>query len=54
MDLVIKSKIKEAVKGMNVSSSVADALNKRVEQILKEAADRAKANNRKTVMSQDI
>lgn len=53
-DLIIKSKIKEAVPDLNVSAEVADALNKKVGQILKEAAERAKANGRRTLQGRDI
>ncbi|MBS3083122.1 hypothetical protein J4454_04240 [Candidatus Pacearchaeota archaeon] len=45
MELVIKSKLKDAVKGLRVSSELAEALNKKVEAMLKEAAERAKANH---------
>ena len=54
VDVIVKSKIKECCKGMNVSGAVAEALNKKVEQLLAEAAERAKANSRKTVMAQDL
>ncbi len=54
MSLIVRSKIKEVCEGMNVSGGVADALEKKVEQILKDAVERAKANKRKTVMPQDI
>ena len=54
MELVIKSKIKDAVKGKRVSSELAEALNKKVEQILKEAAERAERNGRGTVMPHDL
>lgn len=53
-DLIIKSKIKEAVRELNVSSDVPEALNKKVEQILKEAAARAKANGRRTLQARDL
>ena len=53
VDLIIKSKIREAV-GLNVSSEVPDALNKKVEVILKEAAERAKANGRRTLQARDL
>ena len=53
-DLIVKSKIKEAVKGMNVGSDVAAALNKIVEWHLEKAAERAKANGRRTVQGRDL
>ena len=55
VELVIKSKIKEAVpKDLRISVELADALNKKIEQILKESAERAKANHRTTILPQDI
>ncbi len=54
VDLIVKSKIKVAVPNMNVASDVPDALNKRVEQLLKEATVRAKANGRRTVQARDL
>jgi histone H3/H4 len=53
-DLIVKSKIKEAVKDLNVSGDVAEALNKKVEELLKEAAERAKANGRRTLQARDL
>ena len=53
-DIIVKSKIKEAAKGMNVSSDVAEALNKKVYSILEEASERAKANGRRTLQARDI
>ncbi len=54
VDLIIKSKIKDAVKGMNVSGDVPEALNKRVTKLLEEAAERAKANGRRTLQARDL
>ena len=53
-DLIVKSKIKEAVKDLNVASDVADALDKKVAVLLEEAAARAKANGRRTLQARDI
>ena len=39
---------------MSVAAEVADALNKKVEQILKDAAERAKANGRRTLQARDL
>lgn len=52
--LVVRSKIKDAAKGMNVAGDFADALSKRVEELVKEASRRAKENNRKTVQARDL
>lgn len=54
MSLIVKAKIKEYAKGFNVSGDLADAMNKKVEQLLKDACARAEANGRKTVMAKDI
>ena len=53
-ELIVKSKIKSAVPGLNVASDVAHALNKVVEELLKKAAERAKANNRRTLQAKDL
>jgi len=53
-DLIIKSKIKEAVPELNVAGEVAEALNKKVENLLKEASERAKANGRRTLQARDL
>jgi len=54
VDLIIKSKIKEAAEGLNVSSDVPSALNKKVESLLKSAVERAKANGRRTLQARDL
>ena len=54
IDLIIKSKIKAAVPDMSVAAEVANALNKKVIQILEEAAKRAKLNGRRTVQARDL
>ncbi|MAG38371.1 DUF1931 domain-containing protein [Candidatus Pacearchaeota archaeon] len=53
-DLIVKSKIKDSVPDLNVASEVADALNKKVQAILVEASERAKANGRRTLQARDI
>ncbi len=53
-DLIVKSKIKEAVKDLNVSSDVPEALNKKVLALLHEGAERAKANGRRTLQARDL
>lgn len=54
VDLIVKSKIRDAVDGINVSAEVAAALNKKVQKILDEAVERAKANGRRTLQGRDI
>ena len=54
-DLIVKSRIKDNIpEGMRVSADLADALEKKAEEILKKAADRAVANKRTTIMTQDL
>ena len=53
-NLIIKSNIKQAVPEMNISSEVAEELNKKVEEMLKKAEQRAKANNRRTLYARDL
>lgn len=52
--VVVRSKIKEHAQGCNVSGDFAEALSREVVGLIKKAADRAKANNRKTVSSRDL
>jgi len=54
VDLIVKSKVKEAAGGLNVGGDVAKALNRKVEMLLAEAAERAKANGRRTLQGKDI
>ncbi len=52
--LIVKAKIKEAAKGCNVAGDLADSLNCFAHQLLKNACERAEANQRKTVMAKDL
>lgn len=52
--IVVKAKIKEIAGDFNVAGDVAEALNKKVEQVVRDACERAKANNRKTIMAKDL
>ncbi len=56
VNLVIKSNIREAVKEKmpNVAGEVAEALNEKVQKILDEACERAKANGRRTLHARDL
>ena len=54
IDLIIKSKIKSAVPELNVSAEVVDALNEKVNKLLQEASERAKANGRRTLQARDL
>jgi histone H3/H4 len=59
--LIVKSNIKKVVKELdkenkipNVAYEVCLALEKKVENILKDAIERAKANQRKTLQARDL
>lgn len=52
--IIVKAKIKELSGDYNVSGDFAEALDKKVEQMVKDACSRADANGRKTVMAKDL
>jgi len=54
--LVVGSKVKDAVRsaGCNCGGDFVDALSSRVQEEVRRAADRAKANGRKTVRANDL
>jgi histone H3/H4 len=54
--LVVQSKVREVVKKANLrlASDAVDALSKVVEDHLKKAAERCKANNRQTIRPADF
>jgi len=52
--LVVRSKIKEIAEGMNVAGDFAEALSKKVEELIKQACERARANGRRTVQPKDL
>ncbi len=52
--LVVRAKLKDAAKGYNVSGELADALDKKVRQLIADACARAESNGRKTVMGKDL
>ena len=54
MGIVIKSNIKKVVTDMQVAEEVGPALDRKVEEMLLKAAERAKANNRRTVFARDL
>lgn len=53
-DLIVKSAVKEALEGQNVSSDFYSALDAEVESLLTRAAERADENGRKTVQPRDL
>ncbi|RME54208.1 DUF1931 domain-containing protein [Candidatus Woesearchaeota archaeon] len=52
--VIVRSKLKEHLDGMNVGGDLADALNEEVVRLLKKAAERARANKRSTVQARDL
>lgn len=54
--LVVQSKVKEYIKGKGcqTSATAIDALSNKVKNLLNEAVERAKSNNRATVKDRDI
>ena len=52
--VVVRSKIKEVAKGMNVSGDFAEALSEKVEELIKDAVERAKENKRGTIKPRDL
>lgn len=54
IDLIIKSKIKSAVPDLSVAAEVAEALNKKVLELLDHASKRAKLNGRRTLQARDL
>jgi hypothetical protein len=54
MSLIVRSKVKSAVKGMRFAGNFYDALDKSVDCLIKAAAKRAKDNGRATVRPCDL
>ncbi len=52
--LIVKAKIKDYAKDFNVAGDVADTLNNKAIELINDAVERAKENQRKTVMAKDI
>lgn len=53
-DLIVKAAVKEQLDEMNVASDFYGALDEEVEALLEDAAERAAANDRKTVQPRDL
>ena len=54
MPVIVMNKVKEIAGEFSVSGDFYEALDKEVEALIKKATERAKANNRKTVMAKDL
>lgn len=53
-DLIVKSAVKEVTGENNVSAGFYDALDEHVAEAVADAAERANANDRKTVQPRDL
>lgn len=53
MALIVRSKIKEEVE-LNVSEECVEELEKKTQEMIKKAEQRAKANNRRTILARDL
>ncbi len=53
-DLIVKAAVKDALSDNNVSADFYDTLNEEVAELLDDAAERAEANDRKTVQPRDL
>ena len=52
--IVVKSKVKDAANGCNVSGDFAEALNEVAVSLVEGAGKRAEANGRKTIQAKDV
>lgn len=53
-DLVVKTGVREALDDYQVSADLFEALDEEVEELVEQAARRAEANDRSTVMIYDL
>lgn len=53
-DLIVKSGVQERLSDNHISADLYEALEQEVADLLEEAANRAEANDRKTVMAHDL
>ena len=53
-DLIVQSAVKDQLTDHNVAADLYDALDEEVKALLADAAERAEANDRKTVQPRDL
>ena len=53
-DLIVQSAVKDHLESHNVAADLYDALDEEVKELLADAAQRAEANDRKTVQARDL
>ena len=54
MGLIVKSNIRKYLDGLNLGEDLGVALDMKIEEILKKAAERAGKNGRRTVYARDL
>ncbi len=54
MSLIVKAKLKELTGEFNVAGDFPEALNSKVENLVRDAMRRAEANGRRTIMAKDL
>ncbi len=54
MGIIVRSKIREMLDGLNLGEDLLVELEKKVEGILRKASERAKGNFRRTVYARDL
>ncbi len=54
MGIIVKSKIRDLLGGLNLGEDLGEELEKRVREILKNAEIRARKNFRRTVYARDL
>ena len=52
--IVVRSQIKNHAQGLNISGDFTKVLSNKVIEMIGKAAERAKANKRRTLMAQDV
>jgi histone H3/H4 len=53
-DLIVKAAVKDSLSEVNIASDFYDALDEEVKELIDDAAERAKANDRKTAQPRDL
>lgn len=53
-ELIVKSAVREHLEGMRVASAFYEPFDEKVDELVREAAERAEANGRKTVQARDL
>ena len=54
MGIIVKSKIRSMLDGLNLGEDLLPELDKKIEDILKKASERARGNFRRTVYARDL